>query len=119
MHVRYPYGFDRRGRTAAATEDDHVRHLIEQLLFTNHGERVMRPTFGSGLAQLVFAPNSTGLAEATQFLVQSALQEWLSDVIVVDDVRIVAEDATLRVTVAYTIKRTGRRAVAELERGAP
>ena len=44
--------------------DAHVRDLIEQVLFTMPGERVMRPTFGIGLAQLVFQPNSDELATA-------------------------------------------------------
>ena len=41
--------------------------MIEQLLFTEPGERVNRPDFGSGLLQLVFAPNSPELAAALQF----------------------------------------------------
>jgi phage baseplate assembly protein W len=56
--------------------DDHIRDLIEQVLFTSPGERVNRPDFGSGLMQLVFAPNSDELATATQFMVQGALQQW-------------------------------------------
>ena len=40
------------------TRDDHLRDLIEQVLFTAPGERVMRPDFGSGLLALVFEPNS-------------------------------------------------------------
>ena len=51
------------------------------MLFTAPGERVNRPDFGSGLMQLVFAPNSDELAAATQFLVQGALQQWLGDLI--------------------------------------
>ena len=77
--------------TAAAaprrpTSDDHIRDLIEQVLFTAPGERVNRPNFGSGLLQLVFAPNSDELAAATQFLVQGALQQWLGDLIQVEGV---------------------------------
>ena len=49
---------------------DHIRDLIEQVLFTSPGERVMRPDFGGGLLALVFEPNSATLAATTQFLVQ-------------------------------------------------
>lgn len=66
MHVDFPYRFDARGRTAGTDEADHIRDLIEQVLFTSPGERVMRPDFGSGLLQLVFAPNSEVLAATTQ-----------------------------------------------------
>ena len=81
MDIDFPFHFDGRGRTAEAATDEHVRDLIEQVLFTSPGERVNRPTFGSGLMQLVFAPNSDELATATQFLVQAALQQWLGDLI--------------------------------------
>ena len=97
----YPYSFDGRGRTATTDEDEHVRDLIEQVLFTSPGERVNRPTFGSGLMQLVFAPASDEVATATQFLVQSSLQNWLSDRIKVDSVNVSNVDSTLTVTVAY------------------
>ena len=62
MNVDYPFHFDAHGRTAAADDDGHIRDLIEQVLFTSPGERVNRPTYGSGLMQLVFAPNSDALA---------------------------------------------------------
>jgi len=68
--IDYPYHFDSRGRTATADYADHVRDLIEQVLFTSPGERVNRPNFGCGLRQLIFAPASDELATATQFLVQ-------------------------------------------------
>jgi uncharacterized protein len=99
--VDFPYGIDARGRTASTSEDEHVRDLIEQVLFTAPGERVNRPTFGSGLLQLVFAPNSDALAAATQLAVQAALQEWLADRIAVQDVTVEAADSTLTATVVY------------------
>jgi uncharacterized protein len=106
LEVDHPYHLDVRGRTASTDEDDHVRDLIEQVLFTSPGERVNRPTFGSGLLQLVFAPNSDALAAATQATVQGALQQWLADVIEVLDVLLETEDSTLRVTVTYRVRRT-------------
>ena len=62
MNIDFPFHFDNRGRVATTGNEDHIRDMIELLLFTNPGERVNRPTFGSGLMQLVFAPNSDGLA---------------------------------------------------------
>ena len=78
-----------------ADDDRHIRDLIEQLLFTNPGERVNRPEFGSGLGQLIFAPNSPELATAVQFLVQGALQQWLGDLIAVERVQVDAVDSAL------------------------
>lgn len=108
-HWDFPYRFDNRARTAVTDDDDHIRDLIHQVLFTSPGERVMRPDFGSGLLQLVFAPNSTELAATTQLLAQAALQQWLGDLIVLETVEVAAEDATLRVTVSYSVRRSGAR----------
>lgn len=117
MNLDFPFRFDGRGRTATTTDEGHIRDLIEQVLFTAPGERVNRPTFGSGLMQLVFAPNSDELAAATQFLVQGALQQWLGDVIQVESVQVESQDATLRVTVQYMIRRSQTRQAAEFSRG--
>ncbi len=116
MHFDYPYHVDGRSRTAGTGEDEHVRDMIEQLLFTSPGERVNRPDFGSGLLQLVFAPNSDELAAALQFTVQGALQQWLGDRIEVDAVEVAAEDSTLRVAVRYRLRRDGQPRTAELVR---
>jgi uncharacterized protein len=99
----FPYRFDGRGRTATTDRDDHIRDLIEQVLFTAPGERVMRPDFGSGLLALVFEPNSDTLAAATQMLVQGALQQYLSHLIAVQGVEVTDDDAALRVNVQYTV----------------
>lgn len=117
MNIAFPYHFDGRGRTAGTDLDNHIRELIEQVLFTTPGERVNRPEFGSGLAQLVFAPNSDELASATQFLVQGALQQWLGELIQVDGVRVESEDSALRVTVEYVVRRSQERRTAEFTQG--
>lgn len=108
-HLAFPYRFDGRGRSQDADEASWIRGLIEQLLFTAPGERVMRPDFGCGLQQLVFTPNSPELAATTQYLVQGALQQWLGDLITVEGVAVQAEDTALRVTVQYRIRRTDAR----------
>jgi len=99
----YPYHFDDRGQTATTGDADHIRDLIEQVLLTSPGERVMRPDFGAGLLTLVFEPNSATLAATTQFLAQSGLQQHLANLISVDSVDVENIDATLQVTVRYTV----------------
>ena len=101
MDIAYAYEIDPRGFTETADEDAHIRQMIEQILFTIPGERVNRPDFGSGLMQLVFQPNSDELAATTQFLVQGALQEFLGDLIEVNEVLVDNYDSTLQVTVKY------------------
>jgi uncharacterized protein len=118
-NIAFPYRFDGGGRTVQADDDRHIRDLIQQTLFTSPGERVNRPTFGTGLTQLVFAPNSPEVATATQFLVQGALQQWLGDLIVIEQVRVDAEDATLKVLVQYVVRRSQQRQTAAFTSAGP
>jgi phage baseplate assembly protein W len=117
MNVNFPFRFDGRGRTAEADADEHVRDLMEQVIFTSPGERINRPTFGSGLLQLAFAPNSDELGAATQFLIQGALHQWMGELIQVQEVSVECEGETLRVTVEYVLRRTGATEVAQFVRG--
>jgi uncharacterized protein len=103
MNLAFPFSFDSTGRTAQDSLADHVNDMIELILFTSPGERVNLPTFGSGTAQLLFAPNSEILAAAQQQAIQAGLQQWLSDLIRVNSVTVIAQDATLTVTVVYTL----------------
>lgn len=116
MSIAYPFQIDERGRTAEAGNERHIKDMIEQVLFTSPGERVNRPTFGSGLKQLVHAPNNEALAAATQIAVQGALQQWLGDYIQVESLEVTSQDATLRILVTYYIRRTQERQTAEFAR---
>jgi phage baseplate assembly protein W len=107
MNIDFPFHFDRRGATATTDYADHVRDMIEQLLFTTPGERINRPDFGCGLMQLVFAPNSPELAATVQFTTQAALAQWLGDVIDVHSLEVKAIDSTLRVELDYALRATG------------
>lgn len=116
MNIDYPFHIARDGRTAATDDADHLRDLIEQVLFTTPGERVNRPDFGSGLLQLVFAPNSDELTATLQFTVQASLQQWLGDRIEVDSVEVANDGSTLRVTVRYRALRSADERVATFSR---
>ena len=106
MDFNYPFRIDNNGRTQRVDEDEHIRQLIEQVLFTSLGERVNRPTFGSGINQLVFAPSSDELASSVQFLVQGSLQEWLGDLIKIETVSVESKESAIYVTVQYFIIRS-------------
>jgi uncharacterized protein len=117
MNVDYPLHFDATGRTASTDDEEHVRDMIELLLLTSPGERVNRPDFGSGLMDLVFAPNSQELAAALEFSLQAALQQWLGDLIQVETLEVGAEESTLRVELTYMLRRTGEARTAVIEGG--
>ncbi len=116
MTIDAPYHVDGRGRTASTTPEDHLSDLIEAVLFTAPGERVMRPDFGSGLLGLVFEPAGAELVAATQYLVQGSLQQWLGHLIAVDLVDVEQDDGTLTVKVGYVVLETNERAVAAFTR---
>ena len=116
MQLAFPFRLDSHGRGKQATTDEHIRQMIEQVLFTAPGERVNRPDFGCGVMQLVFAPNSDELATATQFMVQGALQQWLGDGIQVDAVEVASVESTLSVLVRYRVLQTQQQHVAEFSR---
>jgi phage baseplate assembly protein W len=117
MNLAFPYGFDRSGRTASASQPQHLSDLIGQVLLTAPGERVNRPTFGSGTGQLVFAPASDTLAAAQQQLIQAALQQWLSDLVRVQSVQVSTSGGQMTLTVAYTTVQTNQPATAQFVYG--
>jgi len=121
MEIAYPFQINQRGRTADAPENEHIRNLIEQVLFTMPGERVNRPTFGSNIRQVVFAPNNSELITATQFLLQGALEQWLGDVIQVQAIEAttinsLSEGDSLQVIVQYIVRRTQQQQVVQFTR---
>jgi phage baseplate assembly protein W len=117
MPISHPYRIDATGRTASpADEAAHVRELIELVLFTNPGERVMRPTFGSGVHQLVFAPAYDELSSVAEHMVRAALQQWLAEWLEVQGVAVRGDDSTLTITISYVLRRTGERSVATFQR---
>jgi uncharacterized protein len=101
-YYNFPFLIDKKGHTATTNQEQHARQLIEQVLFTIQGERVNRPDFGTGINQLVFAPNSDELATATQLLIQASLQQWLSDVISVSSVNVTNDDSGLNIVIEYS-----------------
>jgi phage baseplate assembly protein W len=115
MQFHYPFDFETRQGVDAEVEADHVRAMIEQYLFTNPGERVNRPDFGSGLLQFVHELNSPELAAALQFTLQAGLQRWLGDVIELDGVQVTADDAQLNIWIGYTIRHSDTRSDARFQ----
>ena len=113
MNIAYPFAINGRGRTATAGDADHIRDLIEQLLFTSPGERVNRPDLGSGLMQMVYTPNSPELAATLQFTLQAALQRWLGDLIELQSLDVSSVDSELRIIVIYVLRRTGETQAAQ------
>lgn len=113
LNIDYPFHIDKRGRTARTGTDKHIQDMLEQLLFTNPGERVNRPDFGSGLQQLIFAPNSPELVAALQFTLKAAILRWLGDLIELQSLDVNSDDSSLNIFISYIVRRTNERQVAQ------
>jgi uncharacterized protein len=116
MQIDYPFHFDNNGLTASTTQDDHVRDMIEQVLFTTPGERVNRPDFGCGLLRLVFEPIGDAFVVATESTVRASLVQWLSEVANVEQVNVSSSDSKVEVTVRYVVRGTEERRTAQFSR---
>lgn len=116
-NVDFPYHFDGTERTATTDEAEHIRDLIEQILFTSPGERVNRPGFGAGVLQLVFDPASPEAAATAEFMISGALQQHLGSRITLEAVTTQAIDSSLVIEISYRINRTGRSVTSNFEFG--
>ena len=73
---RFPVSLEANGQIAMAHYEESIRQAIGMILGTAKGERVMRPDFGCGIHDLVFAVNSPGTAARVASEVRQALIEW-------------------------------------------
>jgi phage baseplate assembly protein W len=107
-YLAFPFRVEETG-AATADRSQHVRQQIEQVLFTNPGERVFRADFGAGVQALVFEPNDSALAAVTRKRLVSTLSEALAGevdprTLTVD---VVSEEEKLFIVVSYTLATLG------------
>jgi len=103
-----PLSINGRGGIALASGESAIARSIELILSTAKGERRMRPHFGCGIHDLVFAPNDPTTHGLIQSQVRDALAWWEPRIEVID-VGVVAhpEDAAvLMIDIRYRIKTT-------------
>ena len=72
----HPVRIGGSGGVTEAVGSDKIEQSIRVILGTQHGERVMRPTFGANLASLAFAPNDAATANLARYLVETGLTRW-------------------------------------------
>lgn len=115
INVGFPFGLDGRGRVRDPGHAEHVRQMIELILFTSPGERANRPEFGCGLLDYVFGSGDAQESGALSLIVQAALQEWLGEVIDVQTVAVRPLEGSLSVRVEYKLLDDGESHVAVFE----
>ena len=108
--LSFPFGPTPLGRSDGVdyASDAHVRQLLELLIFTVPGERVMRPELGSPVRQMVFGPLEGPASLALEAALQATVRQWLGHVLTLVDlaVTVLEEDAALEVAVTYETVRT-------------
>jgi phage baseplate assembly protein W len=107
----FPPDVDETGQVKLARYEDSIRQSIWMILSTSPGERLMRPTFGSNLQDLVFRINNAGLAGAAASAVRDALAVWEPRIDVLD-VNVFADQANqnlLHIEISYQVRATNSR----------
>lgn len=104
----FPIAIDASGAIARSDADSGIEQSIWLILGTAMGERAMRPNFGCGLHDLVFALNNTATAARVAEAVQDALILWEPriDVISVDTSTPDDQAETLMIAISYRVRST-------------
>ena len=108
---KFPIQLDEQGEITLSRYEEDVREAIWIILSTAPGERLMRPDFGCGIHDFVFAPNNTRTAGLVRFHVEEALTRWeprieLQEVQVQPDP---GDPAVLLISVDYKVRATDSR----------
>jgi phage baseplate assembly protein W len=98
-------------RFALAEYEESIKQSIWIILFTAKGERVMRPDFGCGIYELVFAPNDATTRGMAEHHVREALRLWEPriEVLQVKATAVGAQDEELRISIDYRVRTTDSR----------
>ena len=104
--LAFPMRVDASGGIALVQRDREIQEAIRLILGTAHGERPMRPEFGCGIHDYVFAPADAATASRIKFEVKSSLERWeprieVRDVIVTFDL---GDEGLMYVDVRYSLR---------------
>jgi Bacteriophage baseplate protein W len=105
----FPLQTNPRGGILESEREEKIRQSIRIIIGTQHGERLMRPTFGCNLGTLVFAPNNAGTANLARHYVEEGLRRW-EPRIILDAVGVQndLEENRLLIRVDYRLRATNQ-----------
>ena len=102
-----PLRADATGSIALVSQEREIEESIRLILSTGYGERPMRPEFGCGIHDYVFASADGATAAGIAYEVRHSLERWEPRIEVADvDVSPQPADGLLYVGVRYRIKET-------------
>jgi Bacteriophage baseplate protein W len=108
---QFPIAATPSNGVAIAEYEESIRQAVIIILSTEKGERVMRPDFGCGIHELVFAPNGPATRGIAEHYVSEALLTWEPriEVLQVTATAAGAHQEELRVSVDYRVRLTDNR----------
>ncbi|WP_031066614.1 GPW/gp25 family protein [Streptomyces sp. NRRL WC-3742] len=107
----FPLRVNATGGIGMVERDREIAEAIRLILGTAPGERPMRPEFGCGIHEYVFAPGDGTTAGRIAREVRLALERWeprieLDDVVIAFDG---VDEGTLYIDLHYTVRSTNDR----------
>jgi uncharacterized protein len=107
----FPVQVDENGQVSMARYEESIRQAIWMILGTARGERMMRPDFGCGIHDLVFATNSAGTAGRVATEVRQALIQWEPRIDILDVAAFPdrAQPNLLFIQIEYKVRTTNNR----------
>jgi phage baseplate assembly protein W len=104
----FPVGTDTTGGVALVSGVQEIEESIRLILGTTPGERPMRPEFGCGLDEYVFAPLSANTIGRIGQDVRESLRRWEPriDVRAVDVLPDEEDPSRLLIRLSYSVRRT-------------
>lgn len=106
--IAFPMRVDAQGRIALVSQDRKIDEAIRLIVSTSYGERPMRPEFGCGVHDYVFAPADQNTAGRISYEVRASLRRW-EPRIDVNDVEVSFDpddSSTLYIDIRYAIRGT-------------
>jgi phage baseplate assembly protein W len=103
-HLSFPFQVGPDGRLVqVASQEEHVRDELIQLILTNLGERVFLPEFGGGARRLVFENASEATQAMTKAMLTQAISNWLGHRLTLENLVVRVENETIEVEIQYRL----------------
>ena len=108
---KYPVYVDANKKIAVSSYEEDIKEAIRIILGTARGERVMRPDFGCGIHDLVFAPINAATVNQVENSVREALTVWEPriELLKVKASSEKADKGMLPVSIDYRVRTTNSR----------
>jgi phage baseplate assembly protein W len=107
QYIGLSFPFRKEGSEFPAESQDLelVRESLLQIVSTNRGERLMRPTFGINVLDYIFESNTDILASTIRSQVVDAITRF-EDRIIVSDVQVQRNEEVVVISITYILRST-------------